>query len=233
MATVERLEVPGAERVAPDLWLLRGRPRNAFNVYVMGDVLVDAGTRHARRRIMRAVRDVPISAHVLTHGHLDHMGASHAICQARQIPLMCGEGDVALAEPGGRLGLEAKPRPVRIQHRLMAGEGHRVDRVLREGDEVAGFEVLEVPGHSPGHLAFWRAPDRVLVLGDVVFGLKLPLGRPGLQLPPALLTPDPETNLASARRLAELEPEVVCFGHGPVLRDGQAFVDFCRRAPRG
>jgi hydroxyacylglutathione hydrolase len=222
--------MPQGERVADGLWLLHGRPRHIFNVYVMGDVIVDAATRHAAKRILGAVRDVPVAAHVLTHGHLDHMGASHQICRSLRIPLMCGEGDVGVVESGGRLGLEAKPRPVRIQHRLLAGEGHRVDRVLREGDEVAGFAVLEVPGHSPGHLAFWRESDRVLVLGDVLFGLHPPLGRPGMQLPPAMLTPDPGLNLASARRLAELEPQVVCFGHGPVVRDGQAFAEFVATA---
>ena len=50
----------------------------------------------------------------------------------------------------------------------MAGPGHKVDRRLAEGDEVAGFQVLEVPGHSAGHLAFWRGSDGVLVLGDVL-----------------------------------------------------------------
>jgi glyoxylase-like metal-dependent hydrolase (beta-lactamase superfamily II) len=82
------------------------------------------------------------------------------------------------------------------------------------------------PGHSPGHLAFWREQDRVLVLGDVLFNLRLPTGRPGLQLPPSALTADPVTNLASARRLGALQPEIVCFGHGPPLRDGDRFQRF-------
>jgi len=46
--------------------------------------------------------------------------------------------------------------------------GHLVSRTLAEGDRIAGFSVLQVQGHSPGHLAFWRERDRVLVLGDVL-----------------------------------------------------------------
>lgn len=218
------------ERVADDLWLLAGRPRLAFNVYVMGDVLVDAGTRHADRRILRQIRELPLRSHILTHAHLDHMGASHRVCQELGLPLLCGETDVAAAESGGRIGLADKPWPVRVAQRLLAGSGHPVDATLKQGDRVAGFSVLEVPGHSPGHLAFWREEDRVLVLGDVVFNLRTSTGRPGLQLPPRLLTPDPLMNLASARRLAALDPEVVCFGHGPPLRDGERFKRFVAAA---
>lgn len=91
---------------------------------------------------------------------------------------------------------------------------------------MAGFSVLEVPGHAPGHLAFWRRSDRVLVLGDVVYGLRVPSGRAGLQLPPAAFTPDPARNLKSARRLAALRPAIICFGHGPPLHDGDHFCTF-------
>jgi hydroxyacylglutathione hydrolase len=73
----------------------------------------------------------------------------------------------------------------------MAGPGHPVDETLKEGDIVAGFTIFEVRGHSPGHLAFWQEHDGVLVVGDVVFGMRVPSLRPGLQLPPSGLTPDP------------------------------------------
>jgi glyoxylase-like metal-dependent hydrolase (beta-lactamase superfamily II) len=208
------------EGVAEGLWLLPGRPRHACNAYVMGDVLVDAATRHATRRILAQVRDLPIRTHVLTHAHLDHMGASHDLCRALDVPLLCGEADVAAAESGGRAGLREKPWPVRVEHRLLAGAGHPVAATLKEGDRLGDFTVLEVPGHSPGHLAFWRVEDRVLVLGDVLFNLRLVRGRPGLRLPPALLTADPDENLTSARRIAALDPAIVCFGHGPPLRYG-------------
>lgn len=222
-------DVPGAERVADGLWLLAGRPRHAFNVYLMGDVIVDAATRHAGPRILRAVRHLPLSGHVLTHAHTDHMGASHEICETRELPLLCGEADVAVAESGGRVGIADKPLPVRIQHRLIGGPGHPVSRTLSEGDAIAGFEVFEVPGHSPGHLAFWREADRVLVLGDVLFNVRLPRPEPGLRLPPDMLTPDPALNLQSARRLAALEPAIVCFGHGPPLREAALLQEFVAR----
>ena len=222
-----------ATRIADSLWLLNGRPKHRFNVYVMGDVLVDAATRHAARRILRQVRDLPLKAHVPTHGHMDHIGSSHEICEKLELPLLCGEADVAAVESGARAGLENRPRAARIQHRLIAGPGHPVSGTLKEGDTVGGFTVFEVPGHSPGHLAFWREADRVLVIGDVVFGVRVPSFKPGLQLPPTALTPDPEKNLESARRMAALEPELVCFGHGPPVgaEEFQQFIAGARLEP--
>jgi hydroxyacylglutathione hydrolase len=224
------VDVPGATKVADGLWQLAGRPRNAINVYVMGDVLVDAGTRHAFKRIERQVGGLELEAHVLTHGHVDHMGSSHQICERHGLPLMCGERDVPIVETVEALELDEKPMLMRLQHRAWAGERHKVDRVLREGEEVAGFIVLEVPGHSAGHLAFWRESDRALVAGDVFFGIHPLTGRPGPHLPPNVFTPDPQTNLASARRLAALEPAVICFGHGPPLRDPERLKRFAESA---
>jgi glyoxylase-like metal-dependent hydrolase (beta-lactamase superfamily II) len=110
--------------------------------------------------------------------------------------------------------------------RIFHGPGHKVDRSLKQGDQMGGFEVLDTPGHSAGHVAFWRESDRVLVLGDVLANMDQYTGIPGLNEPKPSLTPDPARNRESARKLAKLEPELVCFGHGAPLRDPQKFVDF-------
>src|SRR4051812_1370351 len=112
---------------------------------------------------------------------------------------------------------------------LMAGPPHPVARRLREGDEVGGFTVLETPGHCAGHVSYWRASDRVLVLGDVLANMDLRTGRARLREPPAMFSPDPARNRESARKVAALEPALVCFGHGPPLRDTRRFVEFVGR----
>jgi glyoxylase-like metal-dependent hydrolase (beta-lactamase superfamily II) len=104
---------------------------------------------------------------------------------------------------------------------LPGPHAHPVSRVLREADEVAGFTILDVPGHSPGHIAFWRESDRTLICGDVMFGPDPLTGRP--REPLQFLSPDPRRNRESARRLASLDPALVCFGHGRPLRDPAAF----------
>ncbi len=217
------------KQLAEDVYLLRGRPRNLINVYLVGDVLIDAATRQGERRIMRQIAGRTLSAHALTHAHPDHQGSSHAICEALRIPLWCGQGDVpAMETPRGVFNSQAPGWLYRLQRRFWTGPPHPVARALIEGDEVAGFTVLESPGHSPGHLAFWREPDRVLILGDVLNNINVRTGIPGLHEPPELFTPDPARNRDSARRLAALRPALTCFGHGAPLRDPgrlSAFVD--------
>ena len=220
------------KQLAAGVHQLRGFPPNAINVYLVGDVLVDAATRHAKRRILRQVRGHAVSAHALTHAHPDHQGSSHAICELLGIPLWCGQGDVhAMETPGGVASMSPPTWQTFVQRRFWTGPPHPVARPLREGDEVADFTVLECPGHSPGHVAFWRESDGVLVIGDVLTNVDVLTGRVGLHEPLAAFTPDPARNRASARRLAALEPALVCFGHGPPLRDTRALREFVDRLP--
>ncbi len=218
------------KELAKGVWQLSGFPPNSINVYLIEDVIVDAATRHAGRRILRQVKGRDVKAHALTHAHGDHQGASREICEKLGIPFWVPENDADAAE-NPRLIRERQPDRLinKVFWRTMAGPGHRVDRRLREGEEVAGFTVLEVPGHSRGHIALWREQDRTLILGDVLNSQDPLKGFPrGLRLPPDFFTPDPQQNRRSAKRLGELEPRLVLFGHGPPVRDTEKFVAFCR-----
>ena len=190
----------------------------------MGDVLIDAGTQFDRRRILRQLEGRTVSAHALTHAHPDHFGSSHAVCEALGIPLWCGERDAHVVQ--GARPEPAEGRVARLLVRMPLPEPHAVERRLEEGDEVAGFRVLDTPGHSPGHVSYWRESDRTLLCGDVYFNLSMLTLRPGLHEPPRLLTHDPERNRESIRRLAALRPALVLFGHGPPLRDADRLARF-------
>jgi hydroxyacylglutathione hydrolase len=220
------------KQLAEDVYQLKGRPPNAINVYVIGDVLIDAATRQAEKRIMRQLAGRTIAAHALTHAHPDHQGSSHAVCEQLGIPLWCGQGDVPAMETPGAIVNPKAPRWLnRVQARFWTGPPHPVARALGEGDEVAGFTVLETPGHSPGHVSYWRESDRVLIVGDVLGNLNFITGIPGLNTPPDLFTPDPARNRESARRLAELRPALACFGHGAPLRDPGKLSEFVAKLP--
>ncbi len=218
------------KKVADDLWQLSGFPPNAINVFLMGDVLVDAGTRHSGRRIFRQIDGHKVASHALTHAHPDHQGASKEVCERLGVELWCGANDADAMETGN-LGQKKHPLNTLIM-KTWGGPPYPVARRLREGDDVAGFRVLDVPGHSPGHVAYWRESDRVLVAGDVLNGMNLITAIPGLHEPPTAFTTDPAQNREAARRLAALEPAVVVFGHGPPMRDTRKFVDFVNALPR-
>jgi len=221
------------KELVPGVFQLRGFPPDAINVYVADGIVFDAATRQGERRVLRQLDGAAITAHALTHAHADHQGASRAICTTLGVPFVVGEKDVEAAESGPEV-ISQRQRPGllnKLQKRFWTGPGHPVDRVVREGDTVGSFTVLDVPGHSPGHVAYWRESDRVLILGDVVNTMNLLTTRKGLQEPPAVFTPDPVANRAAIRRLAALEPALVCAGHGPPWTDTAAFVAFAGSLP--
>ena len=218
------------KRVADGVWQLTGFPPHGINEFLLEDVLVDAGASFSKRQILKDLRGHTITAHALTHAHPDHQGASKAVCEKLEVPFWVGTGDADAAERPELIRERQPDKAInKLFWRVMAGPGHPVDRKLVEGDEVAGFKVIDVPGHSAGHVAFWRESDGVLVLGDVLNNQNSLTGFPrGLTVPFDFFTPDPEQNRRSAKRLGELEPKLVLFGHGPPHRDTKKFVEFTR-----
>src|SRR5271166_3455379 len=80
--------------ISPNVWQLIGFPPNFVNVYLIGDVLIDAATRWAGRRILRQIGDRKLSMLALTHAHPDHQGVAKMICERYRIPLACHAADV-------------------------------------------------------------------------------------------------------------------------------------------
>ncbi len=212
--------------VADGVWLLTSY-RDMFNVYLVGDVLIDCGTRWARWRILRQLHGRSVRLIALTHCHPDHQGTAHLLCQRFRAPLACHEADVPAMEARGKM----VPRNLimRLGEIFWAGPPRKVQWVLREGDEVAGFRVIHAPGHTPGHVMFYRARDRVVLAGDLLANIHFLSGEPGLREPPAFFSADPEQNRQSLRRLLELRPRLVCFGHGPPLTHTELLLPFAER----
>ncbi len=206
------------EQIAPDVHHLPLVPRNGINAYVIGDVIVDAGLASSAKKIAKAVEGRTIQALAATHAHADHLGGARRLVDMLELPLWVSAGDAGDARSGEPAVTQGRAK--KLMEFAGGFDGVDVARELREGDEVAaGFVVVEAPGHSPGQIAYWRAGDRTLLCGDVFTHMNLLTTAVGLHLPPNLVTIDPELNRASARKLAALEPAVVGFGHGPVLRD--------------
>lgn len=216
--------------LAPGVWRLKEFPRPVINVYLAEDVLIDAGRRWDKGRIFAELEGREISEVALTHVHPDHQGCAKVVCEARGVPLACHEADVDAME--GRRPVAASPKPTaQLFGKLWTGPPHKVDRVLHEGDEVAGFRVVHAPGHAPGEVIFFRDSDRVAICGDVIRNITYIALRTRLAEPPADLTPDPAENRRSIRKLAELNPSLILPGHGPAVTDIGAFERFASSLP--
>jgi glyoxylase-like metal-dependent hydrolase (beta-lactamase superfamily II) len=205
--------------LAKDVWQLTSLFRNWFNVYLLEDVLIDAATRWSERRIFRQLQGHPVRLLALTHCHPDHQGSANAACARLGVSLACHKADVAALE--GRSHMVPHNFALRLTERLWAGPRQQVGRLLHDGDMLGSFRVYHAPGHTPGHVMFFRESDRVAVVGDVLANMSYLTGREMLREPPAMFTADIEENRRSIRLLADLKPNLVCFGHGPPLRNPQ------------
>lgn len=217
--------------IAKDVYQIPLFPRNAINCYVIEDVLIDAGIRSSSSIILKALKDITLTKHVLTHAHADHQGSSKIICETLNIPLLCSEPEKKLAENGNVINEYPNPNHIisKFQKNFWAGKGHSVSETLKENDQIGRFTVIETPGHSSGHLSFFREKDGVLIVGDVLTNMNLLTTKVGLHEPPHLFTADQETNRKSILKLASLKPKILCFGHGPVLFNNGEFEVFSKK----
>ena len=235
----------GSERVVPGVHgvvdRLAGLPNvNAFLVEDdegAGITIVDTGLPKRAERILAEVtalgrRPSDVRRIVLTHHHLDHTGSVRALASATGAPVLVHPADSAVV-----LG-STMPPPANRATTSGRFLGPVLDRVhprydppvsvsdLNDGDVVpagGGALVVHTPGHTPGHVSLLLASKRLLIAGDAAACLRR--GKPG---PPiGLFTEDTGAMRASISKLAGLEFDTACFGHGSVLR-GSANAAFRR-----
>jgi hydroxyacylglutathione hydrolase len=96
----------------------------------------------------------------------------------------------------------------------------KISATVQEGDEIAGFKVIHLPGHAPGLIGLWRESDRLALSTDCFYTLDI-WGRDcEPRVPISIYNFDTEQARASIRKLAALEPAAAWPGHAkPVTGD--------------
>jgi glyoxylase-like metal-dependent hydrolase (beta-lactamase superfamily II) len=197
-------------------------------------VMVDAGLPGYARAIRRAAERLferPPSAILLTHGHFDHVGGLPQLADwwdvpvyahALELPYLTGKSAYPPADPTTGGGLFARaarfhPRRIDLSSRI---------RVLPADGSVpivTEWQWLATPGHTSGHVSFFRESDRTLIAGDAVATTRqeslasVIRQRERVWRPPAYYTTDWDAARRSIERLAALEPNLLAAGHGHVL----------------
>jgi glyoxylase-like metal-dependent hydrolase (beta-lactamase superfamily II) len=213
--------------VAAGVWLLDGYPRDLFNVYLAGDLLIDGCTRWDRYWLLRQLRGHTVRRMALTHCHPDHQGIASAVCERFGVPLACHEADVPAME--GRERMVPHNLFLTVGHWIWSGPPYPVANVLREGDQVGEWRVVHTPGHTPGHVIFFRESDRVAIVGDLLVNLNFITFKVRLKTPPRIFCIDFAQARRSVRHLVDLRPSTILFGHGPPLYDMTRFYDYAAR----
>lgn len=212
------------ERVADGVWRLRGGiPVRTMNVYLLADeggvTAFDAGVRGMADAILGAAAPLGgLKRVVLSHAHPDHRGAAPRL----GVPVLCHADARAEAEgDGGRSYFDFSKLPIPARWTLPVAidlwDGGPVAIADTVGDEVAGFRVVEIPGHAPGQIALVR--DGLALTADAFYVIDVGTGRPR---PPALpetaFNQDEAQARESVRRLAGLDLREAWPGHGEPLR---------------
>jgi glyoxylase-like metal-dependent hydrolase (beta-lactamase superfamily II)/ketosteroid isomerase-like protein len=212
-----------AQLVAEGVWVVQGQPGRC-NVYLIEDeggvTLFDAGARTMVRALASAGAKLGgIRRIVLGHGHTDHRGAAPGL----GVPVFCHPAEVQDAEGSGGFrywpqGLAGLPTPLRQAHRVLhryAWDGGpvKIAGTVEEGDDVAGFKVVHLPGHAPGLIALWRESDRLALSTDCFYTVDMVGRNSAPHLPSAVYNQDTEQARASLRKLAALEPAAAWPGH--------------------
>lgn len=192
----------------------------AANVYVVetadGLLLVDTGIAPAARAVLRFVRGLghaptDVRHIVITHCDIDHVGGAAALKAATGASLAIHADDAAVL--AGQVPPPKGGRAMRAIVRLARFHPVRADRLLADGDEVAGLRVVHVPGHTEGSIALVR-DDGVVFSGDAMLASRRGVPKP----PDPRLALDREQASASAGLIRATGARLLLPGHGAPAR---------------
>ncbi|GAB3204219.1 glyoxylase-like metal-dependent hydrolase (beta-lactamase superfamily II) [Pontibacter aydingkolensis] len=243
METSKRLHTPASRQtfaVAPRVWGLKTLFANLYFVANPNGswVLVDTGVKGYAHQIRSAADElfgensVP-QAIVLTHGHFDHIGTVRELAEHWQVPVyahpmefpyLTGQSSYPPPDPsvgGGAMAYLSfiyPKKPIDIHQLLVLLPEEGIVPALE------GWHWVFTPGHSPGHVSFFREEDRVLLAGDAFTtrdaesAIAVMTEKREVHGPPNYYTPDWGNAHRSVETLLNLNPKIAATGHGMPMK---------------
>jgi glyoxylase-like metal-dependent hydrolase (beta-lactamase superfamily II) len=225
-------------KVAPGVW---GMKIIFVNIYMVASddhwVLIDAGLKGSAGQIRRMADElfggIAPEAILLTHGHFDHRGAVEDLLQTwpvpvyahtMELPYLTGRASYPPPDPttgGGLMSLLSFMYPKK------AADFRPFIKAFKSesAPHLPEWEIVSTPGHSPGHVSFFRRSDRVLIAGDAFVTTRQESAMATLSSltivsgPPKYFTYDWNIARDSVNKLEALIPRIAATGHGKPMRD--------------
>ncbi|UCB42359.1 MAG: MBL fold metallo-hydrolase [Dehalococcoidales bacterium] len=213
-----------AREIIPGVYQLTSGGTNLFVIAEEELTLIDTGLPGSStgiaafvRRIGRSVDE--ISSIIITHNHIDHIGAVPELCRFNDIEIIAHKADLAGFDtapsyPHGVRRLLKIPFLHRVRRRFVLG-ADEVDIQLEGGEALrllGGLRVVPTPGHTPGSICLYAPGQKLMFVGDA-----LQRRRKKLRLPAKMVSTDLVAAVDSVKKMAELDLDIICFGHGKPL----------------
>lgn len=225
--------------VASDIYYYTDQIANFILVGESADnwVLIDAGLPKGAEAIRTAVIErfgekTRPKAIILTHGHFDHVGGLVDVLEEWQVPVYAHElevpyltGEESYPEPDTTVegGLLAKISAIYPNEPINIGSYLKTLPDDHQVPEMSGWKWIHTPGHSPGHVSFFRESDGLLLAGDAFITVrqdsfyKVMMQDAEINGPPRYLTTDWKAAWESVKKLHQLHPQLAITGHGPAM----------------
>jgi glyoxylase-like metal-dependent hydrolase (beta-lactamase superfamily II) len=240
------------DRIAPGVYVLTTKIVNVFFIHCEEEpntyFLVDAGMPKSGDMICEWAEkwfsNAP-KAILLTHGHFDHVGAVNELAEKwgvpvyahrEEIPYLNGTEDYPEPDPSVNAGLVSKLSLMFPNHGIDLGK--HIQPLPEDGtiQGLNGWKWIHTPGHTPGHVSFFRESDRVLIAGDAFVTVeqeslyKVLTQQQEMNGPPKYFTTDWEQAKNSVQTLADLQPSLAATGHGVPMNGSKLTEDLNRLA---
>jgi len=218
--------------IIPQVYQITLRASNIILIAEAELTIIDTGLRGSARHIVNFIRRLgrspeEISLIIITHNHLDHVGGLAELKQFTPAKVVLHKADISADEdslPYPRIARKLlRIPPFSLFRPFVYVQPNEVD-IPVEGGEVfsplGGLEVIHTPGHTPGSISLFSPQKKLLVVGDALHNRFR-----DIRLPPKTISTDPAQAIDSVKRIARLDFDILCFGHGkPITKDASARV---------